>query len=74
MPERTKGDILKVYVMPPSTAFPWIRLTHHPYGIKHSGVEVDAINADRDRETLARMIGEMVINHSPILQAWTAGN
>lgn len=70
--EKIHGDVLRIYVMPPGTAFPWVKLYHHPYGIKHSGQEVDAVDATHDREALVRMIGEMVVSASPILTAWTS--
>jgi hypothetical protein len=69
--QTTAGDILKIYVMPPGATFPWVRLTHYPHGIRKKGVPVDSLNAHRDRDEMVRMIGEMVIRHSPILQEWT---
>ena len=71
MPTKTTGDVLRLYVMPPGNAFPWIKLHYHAEGIRRPGVEVDAINALRNREALARALGEMIISHSPILTAWT---
>ncbi len=72
MPKLTSGDVLRLYVMPPSAAFPWIRLYHHPEGIRRPGIEVDAMNALRDRQDLARALGEMIISASPVLTAWTS--
>mgnify|MGYP007047029417 CR=1 FL=1 len=72
MPKKTTGDVLRRYVMPPGDAFPWIKLHHHPEGIRCPGTEVDATNALRDRQELARVLGEMIISHSPILTAWTS--
>ena len=71
--KETAGDILKIYVMPASSAFPWVKLTRYPHGIRKKGIEVDSLNAHRDRDEMVRMIGEMVIRHSPILQEWTNG-
>ena len=72
MATKTTGDVLRLYVMPPGNAFPWIKLHHHPEGIRRPGIEVDAIDASRDRQELARTLGEMIISQSPILTAWTS--
>jgi len=72
MTKKTRGDVLRLYVMPPSDAFPWVKLHHHPEGIRKPGVEVDALDAMRDREQLARALGEMIIGASPILTEWTS--
>jgi hypothetical protein len=71
--KRTKGDVYKLYVMPPGDRVPLVRLAHHPYGIRSPGREIELAEAWRDRDELARMIGEMVIRNSPILSAWVQG-
>lgn len=70
MPERTKGDVFKLYVMPPGNRVPLVRLAHHPHGIRSPGREIDLAEAPNDRDELVRMIGEMVLEHSPVLRAW----
>jgi hypothetical protein len=69
--KKTAGDVLRLYVTPPADTFPWIKIHHHPEGIRRPGVEVDALDAVRDRAELARMLGEAIIGSSPILTAWT---
>ena len=70
--QKTKGDVFKIYITPPSTSFPWIRVFLHEYGIKKSGREVGGINAIKklNREHIALEIGNKIIDNSHILQEW----
>ncbi len=72
MKKPTSGDVFRVYVMPPGSSFPWVQVFHHPYGIKESGVGVAGVDAVHDRDALAKMLGEAIIDSSAILTAWTA--
>jgi len=70
--KKTSGDVFKIYVTPPSTSFPWIRVFLHEYGIKKTGRELGGINASKklSHEHIALEIGNTVINNSHILKDW----
>lgn len=72
MADPIRGNIVKVYITPPSTTFPWIKVSKHPEGIRAPGQEVASLNASPDRERLVRDLGEAVLEGSEILQAWLA--
>ena len=74
--QKTKGDVFRLNITPPSTSFPWIRVFLHEYGIRKKGIEVGGINATKklNREHIALEIGSTVINSSHILKEWFEDN
>lgn len=69
----TAGDVFKVYVYPPSTTFPWVRVFRYPYGIKGGKPQdVGGVNPTRNRAEVAQLIGEEIIRNSKILSKWCA--
>jgi hypothetical protein len=61
--DKTRGDVFRINITPPSNTFPWIRIFLHEYGIRKSGQDVGGVDAKkgRSREEVARRIGEEIM-------------
>lgn len=73
MTKKTRGDVFRINITPPSDTFPWIRIFKHDYGIKKGGESVsDEIGAikGKSKSKLAKEIGEEIIKHSKVLSKW----
>jgi hypothetical protein len=71
--KKTRGDVFRINITPPSNTFPLIRIFLHEYGIKESGIDVGSkIGAikGKSKKALSHEIGEEIIKNSKILSAW----
>lgn len=70
--KKTRGDVFRINILPPSTTFPWVRIFLHEYGIRHGGKDVAGVDPKKwkSREEVAKEIGEEIIRNSKILTAW----
>ena len=76
--EKTRGDVLKLNITPSGPTFPLILIFLYEYGIKKGsgidvGLKIGATKA-KSRTTLARELGEGIIDNSKILSAWFNSN
>ena len=74
MNRKTRGDVLRINITPPSKTFPWIKIYRHPYGIRKAGAEANYPGAGaqkgKSRKEVALEIGEDVIKSSKVLTNW----
>ena len=71
--KKTRGDVFRINITPPSTTFPWIKIFLHEYGIKEPGILVsDTVGAikGKSKEELAKEMGMEIIEYSKVLKAW----
>jgi len=71
--KKTRGDVIRINITPPSDTFPWVRIFLHKYGIKKPGRSVSdnvGANKGKSRKKVACEIGEEIISNSKVLSAW----
>jgi hypothetical protein len=72
--EKIVGNAFYIYITPPSTSYPRIRIWKRPYGLKGSnGTPMEGELGKYwqfSLEELAEAIGKAIVENSPILQEW----
>ncbi|MBM76208.1 MAG: hypothetical protein CMK59_12465 [Proteobacteria bacterium] len=70
--KKIKGDRLSIYICPPGTSFPWIKLYDQPYGLKGPQYELDTfdVRKGKTQDEVAKELGELLLQHSPVLKKW----
>jgi hypothetical protein len=72
--KKLAGDAFYIYITPPGTAYPRIRIWKRPYGLKGSNEAPMEGELGKywqhSLEELAEVIGKAIVKHSSILQEW----